>query len=69
MEESYCTLFESPIFNQKYYDLLCDNARSPHLWAWDEKSGWKLRKKIFDEVLNEEEQSASKWEGNSLKIR
>ena len=36
-------LFESPIMNKKYFDLLTDQYRSPHLWRWiDDK--WQLRK-------------------------
>jgi len=35
-------MFESPIMDKKYFDLLCDNFRSPHLWLY-EKGQWKLR--------------------------
>jgi len=35
-------MFESPIMDKKYFDLLCDNFRSPHLWYY-ENSEWKLR--------------------------
>ena len=24
--------FEEPIYDRNYYDLLCDQFRSPHLW-------------------------------------
>ena len=35
-------MFESPIMDKKYLDLLCDNFRSPHLWLYEEGQ-WKLR--------------------------
>ena len=57
-------LFESPTFDKKYYELLADNARSPHLWKWDDQSGWELRNKIGSADLNLDDQNASKWEGN-----
>ena len=38
-------MFDSPIMEKKYFDLLCDNFRSPHLWYFEENN-WKLRKSI-----------------------
>ena len=35
-------MFENPIMDKKYFDLLCDNFRSPHLWC-HENEEWKLR--------------------------
>jgi len=35
-------MFESPIMDKKYFDLLCDNFRSPHLWC-HENEEWKLK--------------------------
>ena len=35
-------MFESPVIDKKYFDLLCDNFRSPHLWL-HEDGQWKLR--------------------------
>tara|TARA_Y100001933_G_C18975755_1_gene554564 strand:- start:160 stop:1524 length:1365 start_codon:yes stop_codon:yes gene_type:complete len=59
--------FDKEIFDRKYYELLCDNFRSPHIWKWDKKKGWKLKKQIsFDDNLS----SSSKieqWEGNKKK--
>jgi len=37
-------MFEQPIMNREYFDLLVDNFRSPHLWKWDGK--WELRHPI-----------------------
>ena len=34
------------LFDKKYYELLCDQFRSPHIWKWDENSSWSLRNKI-----------------------
>ena len=54
-----------PLTKEEYYDLLCDNFRSPHLWKWESES-WKLRHRIFDEcdILNQEETAVS-WQGNT----
>jgi N-acetyl sugar amidotransferase len=38
-------MFEQPIVDRKYFDLLTDNFRSPHLWKY-ENGNWKLRHKI-----------------------
>ena len=38
-------MFDSPIMDKKYFDLLCDNFRSPHLWYFEDNN-WKLRKSI-----------------------
>ena len=35
-------MFENPIMDKEYFDSLCDNFRSPHLWYF-ENSKWKLR--------------------------
>lgn len=60
--------FERPDFDRQYYELLCDNARSPHLWRWDEENGWNLRETVFDKVnISEQNQNASDWEGNKAK--
>lgn len=37
--------FEQPIIDEKYFELLCDSFRSPHLWTWHEGS-WRLRKPV-----------------------
>ncbi len=60
--------FESPNFNREYYDLLSDNARSPHLWFWDEIHGWKLRKTVYEENSSLDNfNNAAIWEGNRAK--
>ena len=60
--------FESPIFDRDYYELLADNARSPHLWFLDENDNWRLRKTIFEENYNEHQvEEAVTWQGNSAK--
>ena len=38
-------MFETPIMDENYFNDLCDNFRSPHLWYF-ENNKWKLRKKI-----------------------
>ena len=40
-------MFEQPKFDKKYFDDLCDNFRSPHIW-FNEKGKWFLRKTIFE---------------------
>ena len=40
-------MFEQPILDRTYFELLVDNFRSPHLWKWDEK--WVLRHPIWSE--------------------
>ncbi len=39
-------MFESPIINREYFELLTDNFRSPHLWSYD-VDGWKLRHTVW----------------------
>lgn len=38
-------MFEQPIMNREYFDLLVDSFRAPHLWRWDGK--WELRHPIW----------------------
>lgn len=38
-------MFEQPVMNREYFDLLVDSFRSPHLWRWDGK--WELRHPIW----------------------
>jgi len=38
-------MFEQPMMNLEYFDLLVDNFRSPHLWRWDGK--WELRHPVW----------------------
>ena len=60
--------FEKPIFDKKYYDLLADKFRSPHIWEWDNENGWSLRYKIFEiEENNKQEDSAGSWQGNKAR--
>jgi len=61
---SLSDLFENPIFDRKYYDLICDNHRSPHLWKWSASKGWELRKNIDDEDFISQELTAKNWKGN-----
>ena len=54
--------FEEPNFNSKYYALLCDQYRSPHIWKWDEnQKDWLLRTPLSD-TSNVEDYIS--WEGN-----
>ncbi len=59
--------FEKPTFDKESYEVLSDNARSPHLWRWDKEKGWLLRKTIFMEnntINKDQEKSAKLWRGN-----
>ncbi len=57
--------FEKPIFDRQYYDVLSDNARSPHLWKWDKNIGWELRHKVYEGKNNpSQEMTAKLWQGN-----
>ena len=41
-------MFEQPIMNMEYFQLLTDQFRSPHLWVY-ENGDWKLRHAIWHE--------------------
>ena len=57
--------FEKPIFDREYYDIICDNHRSPHLWKWNKEKGWELRYNVFNEKNTpSQETSAVNWQGN-----
>jgi len=43
-------MFEQPIMNRKYFSLLTDHFRSPHLWC-NENDEWKLRHPLINEGL------------------
>lgn len=43
--EAY-SMFEQPKFDRKYFDNLCDNFRSAHIW-YNENGKWYLRKTVF----------------------
>ena len=38
-------MFEDPEMNKNYFDNLCDNFRSPHIWYFEENK-WQLRKQV-----------------------
>ena len=38
-------MFESPEIDKEYFDLLCNNFRSPHLWSLENKK-WILKNPI-----------------------
>lgn len=40
-------MFERPIMDREYFDLLVDNFRSPHLWKWEAK--WVLRHPVWSD--------------------
>ncbi len=42
---SSISLFEEPTMSKEYFSLLCDNARSPHIWKF-ENNQWVLREII-----------------------
>jgi len=37
-------MFEQPIMDREYFEVLVDSFRSPHLWKWD--GNWQLRHPI-----------------------
>ena len=39
--------FEQPIMNLKYFNMLTDKFRSPHIWKLT-KNKWQLREKIWN---------------------
>jgi len=41
-------MFESPIIDREYFNQLCDQFRSPHLWYFADGS-WKLRRAVWHE--------------------
>jgi hypothetical protein len=44
-------MFESPMMDRAYFNVLTDQFRSPHLW-YKEGGEWKLRSPIFQENNN-----------------
>ncbi len=44
-------MFEQPIMDRQYFQLLTDQFRSPHLWV-DENGQWKLRHAVWHENGN-----------------
>ena len=44
-------MFENPIMDREYFDLLSDQFRSEHLW-YNENGDWKLRSKVWNEPSN-----------------
>ncbi|MCH9770279.1 MAG: N-acetyl sugar amidotransferase [Gammaproteobacteria bacterium] len=47
-------MFEEPIMTREYFNLLCDNFRSPHLWK-HENGQWALRHKLTNPVSASED--------------
>ena len=39
-------IFEQPNLDHKYFELLTDTFRSPHIWKW-QNNQWKLRNTVF----------------------
>ena len=58
--------FEQPQFNRSYYEALCDQFRSPHLWFWDDAKGWSLRHCVFDADEPCQQGDAASWQGNQV---
>ena len=42
------TMFEQPIMDRAYFDVLTDRFRSPHLWKYDDGQ-WALRHTVFQD--------------------
>ena len=59
--------FEKNIFDREYYEILCDNFRSPHIWQWSQKDGWEIRKTVYKHSLDSPYIGADSWEGNQKK--
>ena len=59
--------FERNIFDQKYYDDLCNKFRSPHLWYLNSSNEWNLRHKIEHHNNKDDAYDALEWEGNIKK--
>ncbi|MDC0246841.1 N-acetyl sugar amidotransferase, partial [Deltaproteobacteria bacterium] len=57
------TMFEQPLFDRDYYNDLCDNFRSPHLWI-QEDGEWMLRETVWSEKIINQETAATEWTGN-----
>lgn len=38
-------MFEQPVMDREYFELLVDNFRSPHLWRWEGR--WALRNTLW----------------------
>ena len=43
--------FKQPIMNREYFNELCDQFRSPHLWKF-ENNQWQLRHTIYEDNLS-----------------
>ena len=56
--------FEKPEFDLQYYRDLSDCFKSPHLWKWDDETGWELRYRVFDNAKISQQNTALDWEGN-----
>lgn len=59
--------FEQPVFDSKYYELLCENFRSPHLWKYNDHDGWQLRHNVDNFGNATSESTAADWCGNQGK--
>ena len=60
--------FEKPEVDIKYYNLLADKFRSPHLWAYSKSDKkWSLRHNVYENISNYKIDSAQEWTGNLKK--
>jgi N-acetyl sugar amidotransferase len=41
-------MFEQPVMNRAYFDRLCDQYRSPHIWK-HENGAWALRRTVWQD--------------------
>ena len=57
--------FESPQMDKEYFDLLCDNFRSPHIWKY-EKENWILKNSVYKDVSGINMNELKDWEGNKI---
>jgi N-acetyl sugar amidotransferase len=56
-------MFESPTLDRQYFDRLCDQFRSPHLWQYD-NGQWQQRHKVWEQTEANAGQTAQQWTGN-----
>ena len=63
-----CKAFESEVFDAKYYHLLSEKFRSPHLWSYNLRNQkWELKYQVKDNKNITQENSAEEWKGNLRK--
>ncbi len=59
--------FVQPIFDRDYFESLCNEFRSEHIWHWT-GSDWKLRRTVWADgaEISDMEKKAMEWTGNRV---